>query len=184
MPNPATHLIYGYLVSKKLADKKKFIIIGLVTAILVDIDGLHIPFLRHHGLTHTPFFILMVGVAVFAVTRSQLLFKLSVFNMLVHIGLDTVATTIPVMWFYPFSTFSFAVGGFVPLSILYTIKVTLLVVPVYYLLRKYYADEIDPTELYHYLTDKIGTVQTYAMISFLSGLTIYIWIFDYLLEAI
>ncbi len=184
MPNPATHLVYGYLISKNLTDKKKFIIIGLLSSILVDIDGLHIPGIQHHGLTHTPFFILIISIIVLAVTGSKLFFKLFMFNMLVHIGLDTISTTIPIMWFYPLSTFGFAVGMYIPISLLFAIKISLFVIPVYYLIKQYKADEINPIELYEYLKRKIGTVQTYAMITFFSGLTIYIWIVDYVMELI
>ena len=184
MPNPATHLIYGYLVSKNLTDKNKSIFIGLLTSILVDIDGLHIPGLQHHGLTHTPFFILIISLIVLAFTGSKLFFKLSLFNMMVHIGLDTISTTIPIMWFYPFSTYGFAVGMYVPISVLFAVKISLFVIPIYYLIKKYKTEEINPLELYDYLKRKIGTVQTYAMLTFFSGLTIYIWIVDYIMELV
>ena len=184
MPNPVTHLVYGYLVSKNLTDKKKLIFVGLLTSILVDIDGLHIPGLQHHGLTHTPFFILAVSLIVFAVTRSELFFKLSLFNMFVHIGLDTISTTIPIMWFYPFSKVGFALGMYVPMSVLFAVKISIFVIPVYHLILKYKDDDINPIELYDYIKRKFGTIQTYAMITFFSGLTLYIWIVDYILELL
>jgi len=160
------------------------IFIGLLTSVIVDIDGLHIPGLEHHGLTHTPFFILIVSAIILLITRSKLLFELSLVNMMIHISLDTVATAIPIMWFYPLSTYGFALGMYLPMSIMFAIKISLFVIPVYYLIRKYKEEEINPIELYEYLKRKMGTVQTYAMISFFSGLTLYIWIVDYILELL
>lgn len=184
MPNPLTHLLFGYAVTKNITDKKKLIVFGLISSVLLDIDGLPIPGISHHGFIHTPFFIGIVCLSFFVFTRSRLILKISFFNMLIHIFIDTIATTIPVMWSYPFSTYSFAVGEFVSIPLLYAIKLILLIIPAAYIFKKYLDKEQNPIDLFNYIKESIGEISTYSLIIGFSVLTIYIWITDYLLEVI
>ena len=184
MTNPVTHLLWGYLVSRRLDPDPKLISIGLLMSVLPDIDGLPIPGLEHHGPMHTPLFVLVLGAVLFLVSRSRLIFYIGTVNLLMHLVLDTVGTAAPVMWLYPLSTEGVAIGTAVGLPTLIAIKLVLLATPLAFIIHRYIQQDESPLDLMDYYVEALGRPATYALIALAGVLMVYIGISEYLLRII
>jgi hypothetical protein len=48
MPDPVTHMIWGYVLARSLTNKPHFLLLGMLSGILLDISAV-LPGLTHHG---------------------------------------------------------------------------------------------------------------------------------------
>ena len=156
MPNPLTHLLWGYMVSRRLEADPKLVAFGLAMSVLPDIDS--IPFLGmyHHGFTHTPFFVLFVCAIVYGSTRSRSLLLLALCNLGAHVALDAVATGTPLIWLYPHTDAAIALGIGWNLPSSLVIKVFLFAFPLLYILQRYREHGEDPLEVLKLLEGALG----------------------------
>jgi hypothetical protein len=182
MTNPLTHLLWGYSISKNLSEDKGLIILGLISSIILDLDYLPIPGFKHHGFIHTPFFIIIICVLIFIVlkyygeSRSKVIPIILVSNLFFHLFLDTIGTSAPVMWLYPFSEFRFALGNHISLIQLVMIKATLFSIPLLYIFYCWYKKGENPFDLIEYLKTKLGSKITYILLIIFWAIIIYILI--------
>ena len=184
MTNPLTHLLWGYSISKNISKEKGLIIFGAFMSIILDIDYLPIPGLRHHGFIHTPLFVIILSIVLYLVTRSKYIFVISVTNLLFHLVLDTVGTRAPVMLLWPLNDGGFALGTQIPLINLIFIKLILFLIPLTYIIYCYFKFDENPLDLIKYFEDKIGKRSTYFLIVIFGILVIYIGITHYLSKLI
>lgn len=184
MTNPITHLLWGYSISKNLTKKENLIILGLIMSVFLDIDNLPLPGFKHHGFIHTPFFVLLVCCIIYIYTRSTIIFSLSVINLTFHLVLDTLGTAAPVMWFYPFSTSSFALGTEISFFELIIIKLIWFLIPLSYISYQWISIGDNPIELVEYLEEKIGRNITYLLLLLFFIFISYILIVHYLLRLL
>ena len=184
MTNPVTHLLWGYSISKNISKKKELIIFGTFMSIILDIDYLPLPGLKHHGFIHTPIFVIILSLIFYLATRSKYILIISFVNMLFHLILDTLGTRAPVMWLWPLNESSFALGTEISLIALIIIKLILFLIPLGYIIYCYYKFEENPLDIIDYLKEKFGIKATYAFLIIFSLLIIYIGITEYLLKLI
>ena len=153
-------------------------------SIILDIDYLPLPGLRHHGFIHTPVFIIILSLLIYIATRSKYIFVIALVNMLFHLVLDTIGTRAPVMWLWPLNESSFALGTEVNLITLIIIKLILFLIPLGYIIYCYYKFEENPFDIINYMKDKFGTKATYTFLTIFIILIIYIGITEYVLKLI
>jgi hypothetical protein len=132
MTNPITHLIWGYLLGRAVSPAPKYMFLGMMAAIVLDVDQI-VPGLTHHGFVHSPIFVLALSGLLYAVTRDRLVFWVSLAAMLSHLVLDTVATQFGVMWLWPVSNHEFVIWTLNDLAALAVIKVYAFLLPAYWI---------------------------------------------------
>lgn len=186
MTNPITHLFWGYSISKNVTKDKDLIILGLIASIILDIDALPMPGLEHHGIIHTPVFVIIISLFVYAISKSEKIFIIVSSNLFLHLFLDTIGTRAPVMWFYPFSNAGYALGAAVPFWQLIIVKVFLFLIPLIYIHHCWRRRGENPLDLIEYSKERIGRTTTYILLimsSIIIGIIIIIkYIIEYTLE--
>lgn len=183
MTDSVTHLLWGYSISKNISENKGYIIFGIIASIFLDIDYL-LSNLKHHGFVHTPLFVIIVCVLVYLLSKSRIIFGITLGNLLFHLVLDTIGTAAPVMWLYPINESAFALGSEISLTALIIIKLTLFIIPLVYILYRYYKTGDNPFELIAYMKNKLGTKVTYILLIIFAVLIVYIGITEYLMKLI
>jgi len=90
MTDPVTHLLYGYVIARSLSPKPGYHALGMMMAILPDVDAL-LPGFTHHGWLHSPLFIAFVSLTLWGASKDRLLFVIPVVAMGSHLALDYVS---------------------------------------------------------------------------------------------
>jgi hypothetical protein len=100
LPNPLTHLLWGYLISHKLTKDPRLVLLGLTVSVLPDIDIL-IPWTLHRGFLHTPIFGLVVVGSLYGASRSKPIALICAAAFASHLLMDAVASANGLMWMFP-----------------------------------------------------------------------------------
>ncbi len=174
MTNPVTHLIWGYLLGRAVSPAPKFLFLGMMTGIFLDIDQL-VPGLVHHGWVHTPVFVLAVSGLLYALTRDRLVFWVSLAAMMSHLVLDTVATQHGIMWLWPLSTYEFVIWTISDLAALAVIKVYALLVPAYYIWHRWKEHGESPLVVLDWIDDHIPRPVTYGGLASFGAAMVAVW---------
>ncbi len=184
MTNPVTHLLWGYTISRNISKKKDYIIFGIIMSAVLDLDAISFFGVKHHGIVHTPVFIIAICSIIFLCSFSKTLFIISIVNLFFHLILDTFGTSVPIMWFYPVSDFSYAIGEGLSLFHLIIIKIIWFTIPTIYLTYLYLNKKEDPFELIQYIEEKIGKSMTYILLTIIVMIITYILLTQYIMRLL
>ena len=174
MTNPVTHLIWGYVLARTINPAPKYLALGVMTALFLDIDQI-VPGLAHHGWMHTPVFVLAVSGLLYALTRDRLVLWVSLAAMLSHLVLDTVATQWGVMWLWPLSTHEFVIWTINDLAILAVIKVYAFLFPVYYIYQHWKRTGESPLVVLEWVDQHIPRPVTYGGMASFGVVMVFVW---------
>lgn len=105
MTDPVTHLLWGYVVARSLTDRQGYLLLGMMSGVLLDVDAL-IPGFTHHGWLHTPVFVAFLAVTLWGASRERSMLLVPAAAMGSHLVLDSVGGS--VMWLWPVSEASMA----------------------------------------------------------------------------
>jgi hypothetical protein len=176
MTNPVTHLIWGYVLGSAMSPAPRYLFLGMMMGILLDLDQV-IPGLLHHGFVHSPVFVLTVSGILYVVTRDRLVFIISLTVMMSHLVLDTVATQWGVMWLWPLSTHEFVIWTIDDLAALAVIKVYALLFPAYLIWQRWRRDGESPLAVFEWLDGHIPRPVTYVgLASFGVAMVAVLWV--------
>jgi len=179
MPNPVTHLIWGYFIARGFSKDPKYLAFGMLFAIFLDFDYL-IPGVAHHGWIHTPLFVLGLSGVIWLVTRDKLLFVLSLSIMMSHLVFDTIATQDPIMWLWPVSTEAYALWTINELAALAVIKVYLLLIPLMWMWETWKRTGESPMVVFEWLDARIPRPVLYGTAATAAALLVFVWFNDYM----
>ena len=101
MTDPVTHLLWGYVLARTLTPRPAYLLLGMSSAVLLDLGAL-LPGIEHHGWLHTPVFVLFVSLTLWGASRDRMMFLVPMLAMGSHLVLDSVGAG--VMWLWPLST--------------------------------------------------------------------------------
>jgi hypothetical protein len=179
MPNPLTHLIWGYFIARGFSKDPRYLAIGMLFAICLDFDYL-IPGVAHHGWIHTPVFVLGLSGVIWLVSRDKLLSVLALSIMMSHLVFDTIATQDPIMWLWPVSTEAYAIWTISDLAALAVIKVYLLLIPVMWIWENWKRTGESPIAVFHWLDARIPRPVLYGTAASAGALLVFVWFNDYM----
>lgn len=179
MPNPVTHLLWGYLIARRATPEPRYIALGMLLAVVLDLDYL-VPGVGHHGLVHTPVFALALTAVLWSLTRDRLVLALSVSVTMSHLLFDTIATQDPIMWLWPASTEGFALWTIDDLTALAVIKVYLLLIPILWMWETWKRTGESPVRVIHWIDRHIPRPVLYSTSVSAGVLLVFVWITEYM----
>ena len=162
MPLPVVHLLWGYVVSRRLTGDPRLVMAGTAMALLPDADVL-IPGVTHHGFLHTPLFAFVVVASVYGAAEDKLVPLVLGCGLLSHLVLDSIASTGGLMWLFP-SEVLLPYGLFVSLPALVSLKVFLFVIPLQVVLHQSRERGEGPHEVFDYLRERMGVMMATAAV--------------------
>jgi hypothetical protein len=87
MVDPFTHVLYGYVIARSVTPKPGYHALGMLLAVLPDVDAL-LPGFTHHGWLHSPLFVAFVALTLWGASRDRFMLVLPVLAMGSHLALD------------------------------------------------------------------------------------------------
>jgi len=174
MTNPVTHLIWGYLLGRAFSPAPRYIFLGMMMGVVMDVDQF-LPGVAHHGWVHTPVFVLCLAGAMLLATRERMVLWMSLAVLLSHLVLDTVATQDPVMWLWPVSTEGFALWTVDELAALAVVKVYAFLVPAYYVWHRWRVEGESPLAVLEWIDDHIPRPVTYGGLASFGVAMVAVW---------
>ena len=147
MTDPVTHLLWGYVLARTLTPRPAYLLLGMSSAVLLDLGAL-LPGIEHHGWLHTPVFVLFVSLTLWGASRDRMMFLVPLVAMGSHLVLDSVGAGI--MWLWPLSTQAHAVVPVESSAGLATAHVFLLLVPLYGVWERWKATGESPLDAFRW----------------------------------
>ena len=179
MPNPVTHLLWGYLIARRASPEPRYIALGLLLGSALDLDYF-IPGVGHHGFVHTPVFVLGLSAVLWLVSRDRLVLVLSLSILMCHLAFDTIATQDPVMWLWPVSTEGLALWTVEDLAALAVIKVYLLLIPVIWMWETWKRTGESPMRVVSWIEERIPRPVLYGSSVSAGALLVFVWVTEYM----
>jgi hypothetical protein len=149
MTDPVTHLIWGYVVARSLTVRPGYLLLGMSSAVLLDL-GVLVPGVEHHGWLHTPVFILFVALTLYGASRDRLMFLVPAAAMGSHLVLDSVGSGI--MWLWPVSEQAISLVPVESAAGSVAASVFLLVAPLYGLWDRWKRTGESPLDAFRWVT--------------------------------
>jgi hypothetical protein len=169
MTDPVTHLLWGYVLARTLTPKPGFLFMGMLSGILLDI-GVVLPGLSHHGWLHTPVFVLFVSLTLWGASRDRLMFLVPLAGLGSHMVLDSIGTG--VMWFWPFSTSSYAILPIESLAGLTAANLFLFMIPLYSVWERWKSTGEGPITVIHWVNGFLPRPVAWGGVSTLGLMTV------------
>ena len=163
MTNALTHMLWGYVISRRFTDDKRWLLLGLLFSFVLDIDILPIPGLTHRGFMHTVPIVLIISALVLIISRSLTLFYICIINLFCHLVIDSISLG-SVMWLYPLTSQGYSIDPFVSFGVIILINILLLVIPWLYIYYRYKKNDENPLDILYYVENKISKRVTYTII--------------------
>jgi hypothetical protein len=117
--------------------------------------------------------VLFVCALVYGSTRSRSLLVIAIVNLGTHIVLDAVATGASLMWLYPHTDATLALGAGWNLPSSLSVKVFLFVFPLLFIIQRYREHGEDPLELLKYFEGVLGRPTANTVAVTLVGCVVY-----------
>jgi len=170
MTDPVTHLLWGYVVARSFTDRQGYLLLGMMSGVLLDVDAL-IPGFTHHGWLHTPVFVAFLAVTLWGASRERSMLLVPAAAMGSHLVLDSVGGG--VMWLWPVSEASMALVPVASSAGMAAASVFLFVAPSYGVWDRWRRTGESPLDAFRWIIDLLprpvawGGVSSFALLTLL-----------------